>query len=40
MVARLSYEATEHDLEREFGRYGPIERVRIHDMSLVALEFY
>jgi U1 small nuclear ribonucleoprotein len=27
IVARLSYEATEQDLEREFGRFGPIERV-------------
>jgi U1 small nuclear ribonucleoprotein len=28
IVARLSYEATEKDLEREFQRFGPIERVR------------
>ncbi|KAI9683127.1 MAG: hypothetical protein M1829_005918 [Trizodia sp. TS-e1964] len=28
-VARLSYEATDSDLEREFGRFGPIERIRI-----------
>lgn len=28
IVARLSYEVTEQDLEREFGRFGPIERVR------------
>ncbi|KAF1957993.1 RNA-binding domain-containing protein [Byssothecium circinans] len=28
-VSRLSYEVTEDDLEREFGRYGPIERIRI-----------
>ena len=28
-VARLSYDVTEADLEREFGRFGPIERVRI-----------
>lgn len=28
-VARLSYDATEADLEREFGRFGPIERVWI-----------
>ncbi|KAK2741290.1 hypothetical protein FQN55_008387 [Onygenales sp. PD_40] len=28
-VSRLSYEATEADLEREFGRFGPIERIRI-----------
>ena len=27
IVARLSYEADEKDLEREFGRFGPIERV-------------
>ncbi|KAG5750197.1 hypothetical protein H9Q70_007147 [Fusarium xylarioides] len=29
MVARLSYDADERDLEKEFGRYGPIERIRI-----------
>ncbi|KAH8878557.1 RNA-binding domain-containing protein [Thozetella sp. PMI_491] len=29
IVARLSYEADEKDLEREFGRFGPIERIRI-----------
>ena len=28
-VARLSYDTTEKDLEREFGRFGPIERVRL-----------
>ena len=28
-VARLSYDTTEKDLEREFGRFGPIERIRI-----------
>ncbi|CAN6647688.1 U1 small nuclear ribonucleoprotein 70 kDa homolog [Trichomonascus vanleenenianus] len=28
-IARLSYETTEQDLEREFARFGPIERVRI-----------
>ena len=27
-VARLSYDTTEKDLEREFGRFGPIERVK------------
>jgi U1 small nuclear ribonucleoprotein len=27
IVARLSYDATEQDLESEFGRFGPIERV-------------
>jgi len=26
-VSRLSYDTNEHDLEREFGRFGPIERV-------------
>lgn len=25
-VSRLSYEVKENDLEREFGRFGPIER--------------
>ncbi|KAJ2903668.1 u1 small nuclear ribonucleoprotein [Zalerion maritima] len=29
IVARLSYEANEQDLEREFGRFGPIERIRV-----------
>ncbi|KAM5430380.1 hypothetical protein McanMca71_005676 [Microsporum canis] len=28
-VSRLSYEVKEADLEREFGRFGPIERIRI-----------
>jgi len=28
-VARLAYGVTSDDLEREFGRYGPIERIRI-----------
>ncbi|RMZ76889.1 hypothetical protein DV738_g4741, partial [Chaetothyriales sp. CBS 135597] len=28
-VGRLSYEAKEQDLEREFGRFGTIERIRI-----------
>ena len=28
-VGRLSYEVKESDLEREFGRFGPIERIRI-----------
>lgn len=27
-VSRLSYEVKDTDLEREFGRFGPIERVR------------
>jgi len=26
-VSRLSYDTTEHDLERAFSTYGPIERV-------------
>lgn len=29
IVARLSYDANEADLEKEFGRFGPIERIRI-----------
>lgn len=28
-VGRLSYEVKEADLEREFSRFGPIERIRI-----------
>lgn len=36
-VARLSYDATEADLEREFGRFGPIERVCRFDRRLVEL---
>lgn len=28
-VSRLSYEVKENDLEREFGRFGPIERVSL-----------
>lgn len=28
-VGRLSYDVKEQDLEREFGRFGPIERIRI-----------
>ncbi|KAJ6119951.1 hypothetical protein N7523_004231 [Penicillium sp. IBT 18751x] len=28
-VARLNYDVKEADLEREFGRFGPIERIRI-----------
>lgn len=27
-IARLSYDVKEADLEREFSRFGPIERVR------------
>lgn len=34
-VARLSYDTTEKDLEREFGRFGPIERVCITGLILV-----
>ncbi|KAK4099060.1 hypothetical protein N658DRAFT_560702 [Parathielavia hyrcaniae] len=29
IVSRLDYSADEKDLEREFGRFGPIERIRI-----------
>merc|ERR1711977_310536 len=29
IVARLSYEANDQDIEREFSRFGPIERIRI-----------
>jgi hypothetical protein len=29
-VSRLSFNTEVKDLEREFGRYGPIERVRYH----------
>ncbi|KAL9623460.1 MAG: hypothetical protein Q9160_002353 [Pyrenula sp. 1 TL-2023] len=28
-ISRLSYDVKENDLEREFGRFGPIERIRI-----------
>lgn len=28
-IARLPYDTTVQDLEREFGRFGPIERVRV-----------
>lgn len=28
-IGRLSYDAREADLEREFGRFGPIERIRL-----------
>lgn len=28
-MSRLSYDVKESDLEREFGRFGPIERVRL-----------
>lgn len=39
-VSRLSYDVKEADLEREFGRFGPIERVctiTIHLSTLCAL---
>lgn len=32
-VSRLSYDATEKDLEREFGKFGAIERVRVSKIS-------
>jgi U1 small nuclear ribonucleoprotein 70kDa len=28
-VSRLAYETTENDLEKEFSKFGPIERIRI-----------
>lgn len=41
IVARLSYDANESDLEKEFGRFGPIERVRLrvfyHSLSSVSI---
>jgi RNA recognition motif-containing protein len=37
IVARLSYEATEEDLEKEFARFGPIERVSRIPYILVTL---
>jgi U1 small nuclear ribonucleoprotein len=33
-VARLNYDVDEKDLQREFGRFGPIERVRIRVICL------
>ena len=36
-VARLSYDTTEKDLEREFGRFGPIERVRERVLRLARM---
>ena len=33
IVARLSYDADERDLEREFGRFGPVERVRTPNLA-------
>lgn len=32
-VSRLSYDTKESDLEREFGRFGPIERVSISQLK-------
>lgn len=32
-IARLSYDVEQKDLEREFGRYGPIERVSLYAAS-------
>lgn len=43
IVARLSYDATEQDLESEFGRFGPIERVcssQIHKLCYLLLLIY
>lgn len=34
-VARLSYDTREKDLEREFGRFGPIERVQVFHLVLL-----
>lgn len=39
-VARLSYEVKETDLEREFGRFGPIERVRTPHRESLCLNFH
>lgn len=43
-VSRLSYEVKDTDLEREFGRFGPIERVRhylifflLHNNTIITL---
>ena len=35
-VSRISYEVEERDLEREFGRFGALERVRGSDFALRA----
>lgn len=37
IVARLSYDADERDLEREFGRIGPIERVRHPEFAMMRI---
>lgn len=34
-MARLSYDVKESDLEREFGRFGPIERVRYPGIAYI-----
>ena len=39
-VARLSYDTKETDLEREFGRFGPIERVSGSPSDLACLTFH
>ena len=39
-VARLSYDTKETDLEREFGRFGPIERVSGSTSTLACVTVY
>lgn len=39
-VSRLSYEVKDTDLEREFGRFGPIERVRFSSLSTLLLFYF
>jgi U1 small nuclear ribonucleoprotein 70kDa len=34
-VSRLSYDTTEHDLEKEFSKFGPVERVHTLILLLV-----
>jgi U1 small nuclear ribonucleoprotein len=36
-VARLSYDVKEADLEREFGRFGPIERVQLSQKTSILI---
>lgn len=36
IVARLDYRADEQDLEREFSRFGPIERVSLPSPTMAA----
>lgn len=38
-VSRLSYDTETKDLEREFGRYGPIERVQLLSLIQTCLSF-